>query len=636
MKTKSAGHFFSFIRNRFSESRTEMKAKLEALDRSQATIEFQLDGTIIKANENFLSLMGYRHSEIVGRHHKMFIDPSFAGNSKYEEFWLALNRGECQAAQFKRLAKGGKEVWIEAAYNPILDPRGKPYKILKHAVDITMQKLESANFIGQIEAIDKSLAVIEFELDGTIISANGNFCEAMGYRLHEIKGKHHSMFAEQAHAASQEYQSFWQALRRGKFQAGQYKRIGKNGKEVWIEASYNPILDPSGKPFKIVKYATDVTQQKFEFSNHTGQIEAISKSQAVIEFDMDGTIFAANENFCAAMGYSFKEMQGKHHSMFAEQTYAASQDYRLFWEGLRRGEFQAGQYKRIGKGGKEVWIEASYNPILDPSGKPFKVVKYATDLTSRKNKMLKLAMRFEENVQAVVEEAASSAGELTSTSRDLTSAAKENMSQSQVVASATEELSASVHEIAGLIAKSTNVVEVAVVEARKSSEQVQGLVEAGTKIGEVTSLISDIAAQTNLLALNATIEAARAGEAGRGFAVVASEVKSLAAATAKATGEIETQIQNIQSVSQLTAEGIQEIINVITELNQMSLAVSTAVDQQAAATNEVAVNITGVQTVAEETGAAANTVLIVSEGISGQLEHLQKRVVSFLEEVRST
>jgi methyl-accepting chemotaxis protein len=241
-----------------------------------------------------------------------------------------------------------------------------------------------ADYAGQVAAIRKSQAVIEFKMDGTILDANDNFLKALGYRLEEIEGQHHSMFVEPTYRQSSEYREFWAALNRGEYQAAEYKRIGKGGKEVWIQASYNPILDPNGKPFKVVKYATDVTAQKLQNADYVGQIAAIGKSQAVIEFKMDGTVQTANDNFLKALGYTLDEIKGRHHSMFVDEAYRQSYEYKEFWAALNRGEYQAAEYKRIGKGGKEVCIQASYNPIMDLNGKPFKVVKYATDITPQK------------------------------------------------------------------------------------------------------------------------------------------------------------------------------------------------------------------------------------------------------------
>ena len=241
-----------------------------------------------------------------------------------------------------------------------------------------------ADYAGQVAAIRKSQAVIEFGMDGTVLDANDNFLNALGYTLDEVKGRHHSMFVEPAYKQSNEYREFWAALNRGEYQAAEYKRIGKAGKEVWIQASYNPILDLNGKPFKVVKYATDMTEEKLRNADYTGQIAAIRKSQAVIAFDMNGTVLDANHHFLNALGYALEEIKGRHHSMFVDEAYRQSPEYKEFWAKLNRGEYQAEEYKRIGKGGREVWIQASYNPILDLNGKPFKVVKYAIDVTAQK------------------------------------------------------------------------------------------------------------------------------------------------------------------------------------------------------------------------------------------------------------
>jgi methyl-accepting chemotaxis protein len=240
---------------------------------------------------------------------------------------------------------------------------------------------ETSELAATVAAINRVQAVIEFAMDGTILTANQNFLTAMGYALDEIKGKHHSIFVEEGFRKTQEYREFWAALNRGEFQAAEYRRIGKGGRDVWIQASYTPILDANGKPYKVVKFATEVTAAKLKNADYAGQIAAIQKSQAVIEFCMDGAIVAANENFLKTMGYSLSEIQGKHHRIFVEPVYERSAEYREFWAGLNRGEYQAGEYKRIGKGGREVWIQGSYNPILDMAGKPFKVIKFATDVT---------------------------------------------------------------------------------------------------------------------------------------------------------------------------------------------------------------------------------------------------------------
>ncbi|GAB2176403.1 methyl-accepting chemotaxis protein [Dongia sp. agr-C8] len=488
---------------------------------------------------------------------------------------------------------------------------------------------------AKLAALEKSQAVIEFKPDGTIIRANANFLDAMGYALDEIVGRHHSMFVDAAYQKSEAYRAFWASLAQGEFQRAQFKRIGKGGKEVWIEASYNPLQDSRGRVYKVVKYATDVSQQKAEYADLRGKVDAISRSQAVIEFDLDGTIITANDNFLQTLGYTLAEIQGKHHSLFVEAGYKDSAEYREFWASLNRGEYQAAQYKRIGKGGREVWIEASYNPIMDLNGRPWKVVKFATDLTKRKEQNRALASDFENGVKALVQEVSSSAKGMEGTAQSLAAAAEQTNQQSSTVSSATEELAASVNEISRQIAESTRVVGVAVNKAKKSEQMVSDLVSAAQKIGEVTQIINDIASQTNLLALNATIEAARAGEAGKGFAVVASEVKSLANQTAKATEEIAQQIKGIQDSSQTTATAIREIGQIISQVSEISTSISGAVEEQSAATKEVSSNINGVSQAAQETGHSSSTVLNVAQSLSQQAGQLEIRVDDFLKSVRA-
>ncbi len=366
---------------KLNEQLTGYKGKIDAINKSQAVIEFNLDGTIITANDNFLNTVGYSLDEIKGEHHSMFVEPAYAKSKEYKAFWKKLNNGEFVSEVFKRLGKGGKEVWIQASYNPIFDQNGKPVSVVKFATDVTTVQLQAADFRGQIDAVSKSQAVIEFNLDGTIISANDNFLNTVGYSLEEIKGHHHSLFVEPAYGKSKEYKEFWKKLNNGEFIAEVFKRIGKGGKEVWIQASYNPIQDLNGQPFKVVKYATDITAERLQSADYLGQIEAVGKSQAVIEFNMDGTIITANDNFLNTVGYSLDEIKGEHHSMFVEPSYGKSKEYKEFWEKLNRGEFIADIFKRFGKDGKVIWIQASYNPILDLNGRPFKVVKYATDVT---------------------------------------------------------------------------------------------------------------------------------------------------------------------------------------------------------------------------------------------------------------
>ncbi len=469
---------------------------------------------------------------------------------------------------------------------------------------------------AQLDALEKSQATIQFDMDGTIITANDLFLNALGYTLEEIKGKHHSMFVDAAFKESAEYTAFWENLRRGEFQAAEYKRIGKGGKEVWIQASYNPIKGRDGKPFKVVKYATDITAQKLKSADVAGQIAAIQKSQAVIEFNLDGTVITANENFLNVLGYTLDDIRGQHHSMFVETSYRSSPEYKAFWESLRRGEFQAAEYMRIGKGGKEVWIQASYNPILDMNGKPFKVVKFATDITAAVQDRKRRA-ELQKQIDADLEKISEAVDKATAQATNAATASSETSQNVQAVASGSEELAASVSEISNQVATSTRISGEAVERVNQTTQTVSGLVDAAQKIGDVVSLINDIADQTNLLALNATIEAARAGDAGKGFAVVASEVKNLASQTGKATEEISEQILSVQSATNSAVEAIDSIGTIIGQVNETSAAIAAAVEEQTAVTQDMSANMqtaaSGVNAISEGMGEIAEVTRFINE-----------------------
>jgi methyl-accepting chemotaxis protein len=557
---------------RSSSVERDALAQAIAIGKSQAVIEFNMDGTIITANRNFLDTMGYRLEEIVGKHHQMFVTAELRDSPDYHAFWAKLNRGEYQSAEYKRLAKGGREVWIQASYNPILDSANKPTKVVKFGTDITERKIRSMEDAGKIAAIARAQAVIEFNLDGTIITANENFLATVGYRLDEIQGKHHQMFVSPAERDSVAYREFWAKLGRGEYEAAEYKRFGKGGKEVWILASYNPILDETGKPFKVVKFASDITADKLKAANYAGQIEAIGKSQAVIEFSMDGNVLTANANFLGALGYSLAEIQGKHHSMFMPSDQRDGKAYRTFWADLNRGEFQSGEYERVGKGGKQIWIQASYNPIRDLNGKPFKVVKYASDTTAQV-----LARMRSEKVRGMMES----------------------------VAAGAEELNASVREISAAMSKSRDTALTAVDRVEAADQQAQRLSEAAESMSSIVQLIGDITGQINLLALNATIESARAGEAGRGFAVVASEVKNLANQAKQATDKIEQEIGNLNGISGDVVGALGSIKKAIQEVSEYVTSTAAAVEEQSTVTSEMSNGMQQAAAEAASLGAAA-------------------------------
>ena len=279
----------------------DLQAKFAAIEKSQAIIEFTPLGEIVTANRNFLDVVGYELEEIRGKHHRIFVPDEEARGAGYADFWNALRSGEHRSAEYRRIAKGGRSVWLQGSYNPVLR-HGRPFRIMKLAADVTAQKLKAADDEAQIKAIHRSQGVIEFNLDGVVLDANANFLAVLGYSIDEIRGRHHSMFVEPAHAQSPDYRAFWDALRRGEHKSAEFRRIGAGGREIWIRASYNPVLSPDGVPFKVVKFATDVTAEVQDRTRRVGlqaminrDVSEISEAISDAAAQTDGAAAASKE-----------------------------------------------------------------------------------------------------------------------------------------------------------------------------------------------------------------------------------------------------------------------------------------------------------------------------------------------------
>ena len=516
-------------------------------------------------------------------------------------------------------------------------------------------------------------------MDGKILTANENFCRALGYELSEIIGKHHSMFVDPAESASPAYAAFWANLKRGEFQQQQYKRIGKGGREVWIEASYNPVF--SGRhPVKVVKIATDITAIKLKAAEDAGKLAAISRVQAVIEFTPAGEVIAANENFLNLLGYTLSEIAGKHHAMFCDPDYVRSDSYRRFWDELAAGKPQADEFKRIGKGGREAWIQASYNPIFDMNGKVFKVVKFATDVTDRVHavnelgdaltrlsqgdleqtldhafpaNLEKLKTDFNNSISRLrnaMRDVAQNAGSISGGASEIRSAADALARRTEQQAASVEETAAALEEITTAVADSSRRAEEAgqlVATTKRDAEQ-SGMVvkdaitamgdieKSSGQISNIIGVIDEIAFQTNLLALNAGVEAARAGDAGKGFAVVAQEVRELAQRSAQAAKEIKAlistssnQVKQGVALVDRTGHALEDIVAKVNLIDRNVSAIVESSREQATGLKEInhAVNLMDQGT--QQNAAMVEETTAASHSLASEVEALNTLIATF-------
>jgi len=540
--------------------------QLSAINNTQGVVEISLDGKVLKANETYLKMLGYNASELVGQQVGMVLDPTFAKSAEYATLWDKLVKGGSDAGQYKRIAKNGKEVWIQASYNPINDVNGKPLKIVNFTIDITEQRLQAADNMGQLESVNRALGAVEFGMDGKVIKVNRNFAVMTGYSENELVGQHHSRLVEQSYANSAEYKAFWEKLNRGDFDAAVYKRIGKGGMEVWMQASYNPIIDANGKPFKVVKFATDVTEQH-------------------------------------------------HNAAILESAVAETQD---IIEGAKAGDL-TGRVSLQGKTGAIASLCDGVNALLD--------------------KMTEVIMQVREAGETIN----TAASEISTGNNDLSNRTEQQASSLEETASSMEELASTVKQNAENAKQANQLAATASSVAVKGGTVVNEVITtmvdinaSSRKIEDIISVIDGIAFQTNILALNAAVEAARAGEQGRGFAVVAGEVRNLAQRSAGAAKEIKqlisdsvAKVQNGTKLVEDAGKTMGEIVSSVQRVTDIMGEITAASVEQSAGIDQVNHAITSMDEVTQQNAALVEEAAAAAESLVEQAVSLMETVSVF-------
>ena len=655
-------------------------ALLDALSKVQAILWSAPDGTIRDANETFLKATGYTLAEIAGKHHRIFMPEGTADTPDDRKFWDCLGQGKEIAGIFARRTRDGRTIWLEASYNPLRDLDGTVTGIATFATDVTARETAAREAEGFRSTIERSQAVVEFDCQGNVLHANDNFLACMGYALAEIRGRHHAMFMPAGQSSTPEYRAFWEALRDGGFHAGEFCRVGSDGKPVWLQATYNAIRGHDGKVSKIIKFAVDRTAAKQAELDIEGKMAALDRSQAIIEFTPDGRILSANSNFLATLGYRIEEILGQRHAIFMPEGEADQDSYRSFWSDLRAGQVRQAEFRRIGKDGREVWILASYNPIIAADGTVSKVVKFATDITRRKQGMRAigqaldrlasgdLTARITETLDGELETIRSDlnnalaklATMLSETSRNahtvhaqtgqINGAANELLTRTRRQTAAIEKAAVALGDMATAskataagTAEASQLAASAKVSADKTSAVVMDAVGAMTRIADssaqisrIIGVIDEIAFQTNLLALNAGVEAARAGDAGRGFAVVASEVRALAQRSSVAAKEIAAligqssdQVKTGEALVNEAGASIAQILGSISEIHARMTTVNDAATQQTGRMQQITVSMNEIDASTKSNGAMAQETADTTSAMTGTAEELIRLIANF-------
>ncbi|MDG4811432.1 methyl-accepting chemotaxis protein [Hydrogenovibrio sp. 3SP14C1] len=554
------------------QEKVELQGVVQAMHRSMAMIMFTPLGEILDANENFLDVVGFSLADLKGQHHRLLVPEEIQKSADYQRFWSKLAQGEYFQDRFLRQDVQGNSVWLEASYNPIFDENGQVIKVVKFATDITAQVEQEVKISGKLDAIDNSMAVIEFDLEGHILDANDNFCQAMGYDLSEIKGQHHRLFVEPGYAESQAYKSFWQDLNKGEAQIGTYERFDKNHNAIWLEANYNPVYNQKGELVSFVKFATDVSTNKSTLMLTTVVADAVS----VLDEFSQGNISARMKN----------HLDVDNKTMFDDSVARLSQGFEVVADRLSE------------------------------------VVSTAMDASKTVSAAAQEVAEGSASLNQQVQEQAAALEETSATMEEMNSAVQNNTDNAQQTAKVALEVQLKAEEGANVM--------------QQTIDAMNAIQASSHKIAEIVSLIDGIAFQTNLLALNAAVEAARAGDHGRGFAVVAGEVRALAQKSAEAARDIkqliEESVERIDTGTDLASssgEVLQGIHQSVDRVAEMIEQIATASVQQAQGINQVRQSIAQIESVTQQNAALVEETNASSESLSHQSQILQKDMSFF-------
>ncbi|TMV14684.1 methyl-accepting chemotaxis protein [Arenibacterium halophilum] len=537
----------------------DMKSRVDAIENILCIFEFDIEGRMLRANDRFCKLTGRNSSDIEGKRLEELCPPDTNRSSAFKGMWKTFRAGQGLGGELRMMNVDGDVLYLHVEYSVILDYDGNPARVVAYSRDITEAKALSADYESKIKAISRAQAMIEFDLEGQILTANTNFLEAMGYRSEEaIAGKHHSMFCDKETVESPDYAKQWEKLKSGQYVEGEFRRIRADGSEIWLRATYSPVLDSDGSPKKVVKYAVDVTAETIRAADFESKVGAINKSLAMIEYDLDGNVVDTNDKFLRLTGYSRREMIGQNHAHFCPSDEVQTQEYRNLWSDLRNGQYWLGRATRVGKFGNEIFVNTTCAPIFDKSGLPRGVIEYAFDITTQ--------VRLENEIKSKAGEMGGIVSELGDSISQITGSTAETIEMAQASRSNAD---------VGFDALNNAIASIDLIQ--KSSDE----------ISDIVRVIGEIANQTNLLAFNAAIEAARAGEHGIGFSVVADEVRKLAERSSGAAQEIGKLIgQSVERVnlgterSQAAKLAFEEIVSSVAQTTSSIQKISSSANVQ--------------------------------------------------------